>query len=337
MSVPYCCITCKQPLQVRQDYYLCPECKVRYRRFAGVPNFKLGELYPGEEKVLEAIARQYEQADFVEMMQYADSRPEKNVLPWELRRSLRFEDKDEQGKKEWLANYTRDTIVEEGKSQLQVMQTLLKHAPQKPRPGVCLEIGCGRGPFSIAASTIFREVFALDIDMASVILAQKYCESQGIGNIKFFSASSSALPFSDDCFDLVNSQAVLEHVTDQLESLREIQRMLAPGGCFTGDSVNRYNLVTPEPHVDLRLIGFLPKSLAHKLSLALKNLPYDDIKPLSYFQLKAMLQEAFGTNYKIIPFIELEKMAGITQSVMKRLPRIFLKHFTHTHYILGIK
>ena len=41
-----------------------------------------------------------------------------------------------------------------------------------------------------------------------------------------------ALPFADRSFDVVVSFGVLEHVANDLASLREIRRVLAPGGAF---------------------------------------------------------------------------------------------------------
>lgn len=41
-----------------------------------------------------------------------------------------------------------------------------------------------------------------------------------------------ALPFPDNTFDLVYSQAVLEHVTDPALAIREMVRVLKPGGTF---------------------------------------------------------------------------------------------------------
>ncbi len=40
------------------------------------------------------------------------------------------------------------------------------------------------------------------------------------------------LPFQNDSFDVVVSYGVLEHVPNDLESLREISRVLKPGGLF---------------------------------------------------------------------------------------------------------
>ncbi|MFN0110847.1 MAG: class I SAM-dependent methyltransferase [Blastocatellia bacterium] len=43
-------------------------------------------------------------------------------------------------------------------------------------------------------------------------------------------ADSVSLPFADDSFDLVTSNMVFEHVAEPLQSLKEIRRVLKPGG-----------------------------------------------------------------------------------------------------------
>lgn len=45
-----------------------------------------------------------------------------------------------------------------------------------------------------------------------------------------FVGSAEALPFADNSIDLVVTQEVLEHVPDPFQSMREIHRVLKPGG-----------------------------------------------------------------------------------------------------------
>jgi len=335
LLVIYRCPSCKGRLAASADELKCCACRKHYHVYLGIPNFKEGELYPGEHEILLDVCAKYPGMDFVSLLEYLDSQPQKNVLPWELRRFLRYSRLDEAGRRQCLADYKENTIRRPGEVQLHISRVLAE-ALGHQFGGRCLDVGCGRGPWAVAAAAEFTEVFALDMDMASVIIAQKYCEEHGIKGIRFLSAMSWALPFEADYFDLVNSQAVLEHVADQEGMLREINRVLKPSGCFTGDSVNRFNALTPEPHINLRFVGFLPKHLAHRLSLWLKGFPYDDIKPLSYPALHKLLQKAFGNNYRIIPFIETPEKS-LTQTVMRYLPNGLLNYITHTHYIAAGK
>jgi SAM-dependent methyltransferase len=56
---------------------------------------------------------------------------------------------------------------------------------------------------------------------------------RGIANLRFARADGLALPFAPASFDLVLSHAVIEHVPDATQYLRECRRVLAPGGrCY---------------------------------------------------------------------------------------------------------
>ena len=50
--------------------------------------------------------------------------------------------------------------------------------------------------------------------------------------VRFQNADVNQLPFEDGSFDLVTCGYVLEHQTDLRRGLREMHRVLAPGGCL---------------------------------------------------------------------------------------------------------
>lgn len=332
----FSCPKCKGELENQAESYFCTPCQIKYRKFVGIPNFKEQELYPGEWELLEEAAKRYNRSSFIELLEYMDSTQEKNVLPWEQRRYQRFDELQEENRQKHLNSYIEEGITRPGEIQLQITNTLIDKAGYNLKRDRCLDIGCGRGPWIVAAANMFDTIYALDVDMASLIIARKYCDEKQISNINFLSATSSSLPFAEDYFDLVNSQAVLEHVDNQADTMGEINRVLKSQGCFTGDSVNKYNLFTPEPHINLRLVTFLPKKLAHRISLWLKGYPYDDLKPLTYNELRLLLKQTFGNRFQIIPFVETSEKC-LTYSVMKLLPSWLLDIFTHTHYIIASK
>lgn len=87
-----------------------------------------------------------------------------------------------------------------------------------------LEIGCGEG-FLLAAVNA-REKFAVDMSAEAVRRARTR------GAAHFSLALGERLPFPDDHFDLVTSVGVMEHFIDIDEALREVRRILKPGGHY---------------------------------------------------------------------------------------------------------
>src|SRR5205823_15099624 len=59
-------------------------------------------------------------------------------------------------------------------------------------------------------------------------------------SVTFMHASAEALPFSEASFDGVLLNEVLEHVADEVQTLREIHRVLRPGGHLVVMSPNRW-------------------------------------------------------------------------------------------------
>ena len=87
-----------------------------------------------------------------------------------------------------------------------------------------LEIGCGEG--YLLASRSKGEKFAVDLSIEAIRQARTRAEAD------FSLALAERLPFPSDHFDLVSSVGVMEHFLDTAEALREIRRILKPGGHY---------------------------------------------------------------------------------------------------------
>ena len=95
-----------------------------------------------------------------------------------------------------------------------------------PNPGRrMLDVACGTGEWLAAASDRNARVSGIDIASRAVFLAKQRLP-QGI----FAEAVAEALPFSDDCFDLVSCLGALEHFPDKSAALREMCRVLDKDG-----------------------------------------------------------------------------------------------------------
>jgi ubiquinone/menaquinone biosynthesis C-methylase UbiE len=75
-------------------------------------------------------------------------------------------------------------------------------------------------------------VVALDLTEAMLAQGRKLARDRGITNIKFQRGDVERMPFADASFDLVTSRYSAHHYPHPLDALREIARVLKPGGTF---------------------------------------------------------------------------------------------------------
>ena len=100
-------------------------------------------------------------------------------------------------------------------------------------PGMTL-IDCGCGPGSITAdlAKMVAPGQAVGIDLRENALTQgrTLAQQRGVANLEFQAASVYRLPFVDASFDAAFTCAVLQHLSAPVAALREIRRVLKPGG-----------------------------------------------------------------------------------------------------------
>ena len=92
-----------------------------------------------------------------------------------------------------------------------------------------LEIGCGLGTDGAQFAKAGADYTGVDLTDAAVELARHtFRIIRAAGN--FQTADAENLSFADDSFDLVYSHGVLHHTPDTAKAIREIHRVLRPGG-----------------------------------------------------------------------------------------------------------
>lgn len=135
-----------------------------------------------------------------------------------------------------------------------------------------LDAGCGAGGYVEAYAAAGADACGLEFDAAKVAA----WASAHPGDSRVQQGDLARQPYADASFDVVVLNEVLEHVPDEVTVLREIARVLVPGGVLLVFSPNRrYPFETHGAHsqrtgsfiAPIRTLGlpYLPLTLANRL------------------------------------------------------------------------
>src|SRR5947209_7131051 len=103
-----------------------------------------------------------------------------------------------------------------------------------------LEVGCGGGLICEQLAQRQAVMVGLDPSEGALATARAHAEQSGLGhNIYYQQGYAESLPFADGSFSAIISLDTLEHVRDLKATISEIARVLAPGGIFVFDTINR--------------------------------------------------------------------------------------------------
>ena len=96
-----------------------------------------------------------------------------------------------------------------------------------------LDAGCGTGLFSAAAAQRGAQVISLDVGEKLLAEVALKCKSDRVvGDL-------AALPFGDAAFDVVLSTEVVEHLRRPEQGVKELCRVVKPGGILLITTPNR--------------------------------------------------------------------------------------------------
>jgi len=110
-----------------------------------------------------------------------------------------------------------------------------------------LDVGCGNG-YSVrwASSRVGAEGRAVGIDLSPNMVERARSAAVGLDNVQFHEAAFPVHPLPYGVFHGIFSMEVLYYLPDLSAALREVTRLLAPGGRFA--CVVDYYLENPESH-----------------------------------------------------------------------------------------
>lgn len=108
-----------------------------------------------------------------------------------------------------------------------------------------LDVGCGCGALTLAASEIADSAVGLDISVPLTEVASGRARAARIDNVEFVVADAQTYAFAPGMFDLVVSQFGLMFFDDPVGAFSNLRRSLAPGGrlafvCWQGLPANEW-------------------------------------------------------------------------------------------------
>lgn len=94
-----------------------------------------------------------------------------------------------------------------------------------------IDVGCGGGRYACAWRALAaKPVLGVDISEINIEDAQRRADEGGLSDIEFRVSDVLDLQLEDSSFDIVFSNGVLHHTSDWKRGVRELVRILRPGG-----------------------------------------------------------------------------------------------------------
>ena len=178
-----------------------------------------------------------------------------------------------------------------------------------------LDIATGGGHTARAFAPRVRQVTATDLTARMLTAAEKFIRGPGITNMAFCEAEAAALPFAEGEFDLVTCRVAPHHFPDCAWFVREMARVLKPGGVAA-----MIDNVVPQNPAAARHINAL-----EKLRDPSHNWAYTQADWLGFFEAAGFEVTRAETFRKARDFDFWSAMMSVDQKTRTQL-RVLLRH-----------
>lgn len=197
----YACPVCRCSLEQAEDGLFCPACPRIYPILNGIPDFIVVNLEESRNRTLRIVGKK----DSHPLLNFAASAYETCVYPAVCNLYGGWHSTS-------LKQLARDIADIVGS-----------------RDGVILDAACGPGTYGRRVASASRTVLGIDICMSMMRRGVHYVEKGHIPNVHFARAAVEALPFRAGLFDAAINAGSLNHFSDTVLALREINRTMKAG------------------------------------------------------------------------------------------------------------
>lgn len=187
---------------------------------------------------------------------------------------------------------------------LRIVKMLAGSIPKKSK---ILDWGCGYGDSSLMLKTLRPDLKITLFDVMSSPPWDILTKKENLNKIVI--ENETKLPFESDYFDAVVGIGVLEHVKDQKRSLREIYRILKPGGKFyiflypnKNSYTERFQKFIGHPHHDKPLNLNELKKLLHNSGFYVEKEGYQLILPIMLSRFPFIVRNIYNFFGNVIVF-----------------------------------
>lgn len=153
-------------------------------------------------------------------------------------------------------------------------------------PGATVaDIGCGAGDDAAAlARLVGPEGHVTGVDISTGMIEEAGNRFAGTENLDFVAAPADKLPFETGSLDAIRADRVLIHVPEPDAAIREMLRVLRPGGriALSEPDMLGFWVASNDPEISAVIAGAIANSCLHphlprNLSVMLRDLQLDDI------------------------------------------------------------
>lgn len=197
----YVCPTCKRELGLGPERLYCHVCAVTYPIRDGIPDFIVEKLEENSNRSLRMLGKR----DSSILLDFAAYSYEKYIYPPVCN---------------LFGGWHSTSLKELARDVSDIVGS---------QDGVILDVACGPGTYGRRLGSASRTIYGIDASMSMLRRGARYVERDCIPNVYFARAKVEALPFPAGLFDAAICAGSLNHFSDTVLALREINRTMKAG------------------------------------------------------------------------------------------------------------